>query len=115
MHEASIAHSIIDVVSRQCAEGGYRHIEAINIRIGRASGIMPDALLFAFDAMKAETIASHAVLRIQEIPVTGSCDDCGGEFTAGEEFVLSCPLCGGGSFRITGGREMDIIDMEVAE
>lgn len=115
MHEVSIAHSIIEVVSRQCAEEGYRGIEAINVRIGRASGIMPDALLFAFDAIKGGTPARDAVLRIEEVPVRGKCGDCGGDFTAAEEFVLSCPLCGGSSFRIISGREMDIVDMEVAE
>lgn len=115
MHEVSIAHGIIEVVSRQCSAGGYRGIESINVRIGRASGIMPDALLFAFDAIKAGSLARDAVLKIEELPVAGRCRDCGGDFTVEEEFVLACPLCGGLSFQITGGREMDIVDMEVTE
>ena len=115
MHEVSIAANLLEIVSEQCRKGGYRSIESINLKIGRASGIMTDALLFAFDAMKADSPAQNAVLKIEEVPVSGRCGDCGGTFTVQEEYVLHCPLCGGGSFRIVGGRELDIVDMEVSE
>jgi hydrogenase nickel incorporation protein HypA/HybF len=113
MHEVSIALNLLDIVSEECRKSGGRTVESINLRIGRASGIMTDALLFAFDAVKAGSVAERACLNIQEIPVSGHCRDCGDDFEVGEEYVLSCPRCGGGSFEITAGREMDIIDMEV--
>ena len=114
MHEVSIAADLIDIVSNQCRKSGYSRIESINLKIGRASGIMTDALIFAFDAIKADSIAKDAVLHIEEIPVSGHCTDCDNIFTAGEEYILCCPSCGGSSFRMTGGREMDVIDMEVS-
>jgi hydrogenase nickel incorporation protein HypA/HybF len=114
MHEVSIVANLLEIVSEQCRKGGYRRIESINLKIGRASGIMTDALLFAFDAMKADSPAKEAVLMIKEVAVSGNCRDCGGAFTVEEEYVLRCPLCGGGSFQIVGGRELDIIDMEVS-
>jgi hydrogenase nickel incorporation protein HypA/HybF len=114
MHEVSIALSLIDVVSDECRKGGYSRVELIHVRIGRASGVMPDALIFAFDAIKGDSVAGGASLGIEEVPVGGLCADCNGSFTVEEEYVLSCPLCGGSSFRITAGREMDIVDMEVS-
>jgi hydrogenase nickel incorporation protein HypA/HybF len=114
MHEASIALSLIEIAAGECVKSGYDRIDAINIKIGRASGIMPDALLFAFDAVKDDSIARNAVLHIEEVPVSGRCGDCGKDFTVEEEYVLSCPVCGGSSLAVTAGREMDIIDMEVS-
>ncbi len=114
MHEASIAASLLEIVSGQCIKGGYSRVESINLKIGRASGIMKDALIFAFDAMKADSPAKEALLHIEEVPVTGLCSDCKSTFTTEQEYILNCPVCGGGSFLMTAGREMDIIDMEVS-
>lgn len=114
MHEASIALSLLEIAASECAKNGYRRIDSINVKVGRASGVMPDALLFAFDAVKEDSVARNAILHIEEVPVAGRCADCNREFTAEEKYVLCCPLCGGGSFTITAGREMDIVDMEVS-
>lgn len=114
MHEASIALSLIEIITEKCRKDGFSRIESVNIRIGRASGVMPDALLFAFDAIKADSSAHNALLKIEEVPVSGRCNDCGRDFAVEEEYALSCPLCGGGSFNIISGRELDIIDMEVS-
>jgi len=114
MHEASIAASLLEIVSGQCRKGGYSRVESINLKVGRASGIMKDALIFAFDAMKEDSPAKEALLHIEEVPVTGLCADCNSTFTTEQEYILSCPSCGGSSFRMTAGRELDIIDMEVS-
>jgi len=114
MHEVSIALNLLEIVSEQCRKNGYSRIESINLKIGRASGIMPDALLFAFNAIKSDSIAKDASLNIEEVPVSGLCNDCKNYFAVDGEYVLCCPLCNGTSFGITAGREMDIIDMEVS-
>ena len=98
MHEVSIALNLIEIAEDQCTKNGCSRIESINIRIGRASGIMSDALIFAFEAIKADSIASAAVLNIEEIPVSGHCDACKTAFKTEEEYILCCPACGGTSF-----------------
>ena len=45
MHEASIALSVLEIAVDKCRKAGYNRIELIRLKIGRASGIMPDALL----------------------------------------------------------------------
>lgn len=114
MHEASIAVSLLEIVSGQCRKSGYSRIESIHLKIGRASAIMTDALIFAFDAMKEGSLAEEAVLQIEEVPLSGHCDDCKNTFTTEQEYILSCPCCGGSSFHMTAGRELDVIDMEVS-
>ena len=114
MHEVSLASGLIEIVSGQCKNNGYQRIDSVNVKIGRASGILPDALIFAFDAMKSDSLAKDAVLYIEEVPVGGHCRDCNSDFAVEEEYVLNCPRCGGLSFDVTAGREMDIVDMEVS-
>jgi len=115
MHEASIALSILDIVTAKCGEEGCATIDSITVQIGKAAGILPDSLVFAFDAAKESTPAKNATLIVQTIPVGGQCHACKRDFEANDDpYVFSCPLCGSPSFEITKGREMDIIEMEMS-
>lgn len=113
MHEVSIALSLLDIAEKQCKKEGYKGIESIAVKIGKASGIMPEALLFAFDAVKRGTLAENAHLTIEEIPVSGYCNNCKKTFTIDETFVLYCPKCGDTAFRLISGKELDIIELDV--
>ena len=114
MHETALALSVLDIVVEKCREAGGRTVDAVRVRIGRAAGVMPEALIFAFDAAKATTIAEHAELVIEPVPVGGVCNACGKAFSVDDaQFVFACPLCGSSSFEITSGREMEIVDMEI--
>jgi hydrogenase nickel insertion protein HypA len=114
MHEASIALSILDIVQSKCLEGGYNSVDSVRVRIGKAAGILPDALVFAFDAAKIDSIANNAKLEIESVSVGGTCNDCKKAFIAAEgaQFMFACPHCGSKSFDITSGREMEIVDLE---
>ncbi|MDH5298700.1 MAG: hydrogenase maturation nickel metallochaperone HypA [Desulfobulbaceae bacterium] len=113
MHEASIALSVLDTVTEECRKHGYAAVESVRLRIGKASGILPEALTFAFDIAKAETIAREARLVIDLVPVGGQCPDCRTNFEVEERFLLECPGCHGTAFTVTQGYELDIVDMEV--
>jgi hydrogenase nickel incorporation protein HypA/HybF len=113
MHEASIAISLIKTVSDLCQQEGYNSIESVRIKVGKAAGILPDALLFAFDMAKAGTLASQAELIIEYIPLGGFCRECGSEFESEERYIFSCPDCKSNTIKITRGDELQIVDMEV--
>jgi hydrogenase nickel incorporation protein HypA/HybF len=112
MHELSIALSVLDIIGTAAAEAGLARVGTVRLRIGRATGVLPDALHFAFDCSKAGTPAAAAVLEIEEVPIGGRCDTCRRDFTSPEPYVLACPLCGGGAFRITTGDELAVLDLE---
>ncbi len=113
MHEVSIAQSLLKIAVENCEKEGYKGIEEIKVKIGRASGIMPEALSFAFDAVKIGTIAAKASLTIDEIPVTGFCESCKSSFTVEEAYIISCPQCGDISIRVETGHELHIYEMDV--
>ncbi|MGQ9570505.1 MAG: hydrogenase maturation nickel metallochaperone HypA/HybF [Thermodesulfovibrionales bacterium] len=114
MHELSIAQSLLDIAVKNCKNNGYKRKETKQVNIGRAAGILPDALLFAFDAVKIGTIADKAILNIEEVPVSGYCENCKKNFTVDEAFIISCPECGNFSLRIETGRELHINEMDVS-
>jgi hydrogenase nickel incorporation protein HypA/HybF len=112
MHEASIALSILEIAEENCKKAGYGRVTSVGVKVGRASGVLPGALLLAFDVVKTGTIAAEATLLIEDIPLGGSCRACGGDFTSEERYVLSCPACGSLEFAINSGRELDIVEIE---
>jgi len=113
MHEVGIAQSLLDIAIEHCSRQGYERIESIKVKIGKASGVMPDSLLFAFETMKIGTIAEKASLIIDEIPVSGFCNSCKSNFTVEDAYVISCPNCGNVSFQVETGRELNVAEMEV--
>ena len=114
MHETALALSILDVVVEKCREAGGHTVDEVRLRIGFAAGVMPEALSFAFDAAKATTVAEHAKLVIERVPVSGICTECKKEFTVSEvQYVFSCPTCNSKFIDIKTGREMEIVDMEI--
>jgi hydrogenase nickel incorporation protein HypA/HybF len=113
MHEASIAISLIETVSDLCRQEGYETIESVRLKIGKAAGILPDALLFAFDMAKPGTAADKAELIIEYVLLGGYCQECDAQFESEERYIFCCPVCESNSIKITRGDEMQIIDMEV--
>ena len=112
MHELSIALSVLDIVRTAAADSGLASVTVVRLRIGRASGVQPDSLRFAFDCSKEGTVAEAAVLEIEEVPIGGRCDVCDHDFTSREPYVLACPLCGETSFQVTTGDELHVLDLE---
>jgi hydrogenase nickel incorporation protein HypA/HybF len=113
MHEASIAISLIETVSDICRKEGYDSIESVRLKVGKAAGILPDALLFAFDMAKAGTPADKAELVIEYVLLGGFCQDCGAKFESEERYIFCCPECKSAAIKITKGDEMQIMDMDV--
>ena len=113
MHEASIAISLLETVSGLCCQEGFSSIETVRLKVGKAAGILPDALLFAFDAAKTGTVASQAELIIEYVAIGGSCNDCGSQFDSEERYIFACPDCHSTAIKITRGNELQIVDMEV--
>jgi hydrogenase nickel incorporation protein HypA/HybF len=114
MHESSLAINIIDIAQTQCRERGCKSVDSVTVRIGKASGVLPASLEFAFNAVKENTIADKAKLVFEIIPVGGTCKACNKEFESQDApYVLSCPHCGSSEFEITKGREMEIVSLEI--
>ncbi len=112
MHELSIALSVLDIVREACVANGLASVGTVRVRVGRATGVEPEALRFAFDCSREGTPAAGAELVIERVAVGGCCSACGGQFDVEERYVLACPLCGGAEFTVTRGDELQVIDLE---
>ena len=113
MHEVSIALSLLDIVEKKCREEGYHSIDSVKVKVGKASGILPEAFSFALDVAKKDTLARDAKFMIDVVPLGGVCNGCGGEFDMDENYILECPKCASPSFKINKGYELEIVDMDV--
>ena len=114
MHEVSVALSLLEMIETRCRQEGYQSVESVRVRVGRASGILPEAFSFAFEAAKEGTLAGKAKFFIDIVPLGGLCSQCGNQFTTEEPFILECPSCSSSSFRINQGRELELVGLEAS-
>lgn len=113
MHEFSIMESALAAAREQMLAAGATQIHRLRVRVGRLSGVVPEALRFAFDALKTETPAAGAELEIEEIAAACWCAGCGAEFeTAGLNY--ECPRCHQPSGDLRRGRELELASLEIS-
>lgn len=113
MHEVSIIQGMLDLALKTARESGAARIHLLRMRVGAMSGVVPDSLSFAFEAMRQGTIAAEAELAIEFIPAVCWCPACQEEFVS-EEFVFECPKCHQYSRELRRGRELELANMEVS-
>jgi hydrogenase nickel incorporation protein HypA/HybF len=114
VHEVSIATAMISELTRIAGENNARKVTAVNLRIGRLSGIVTDSLKFAFDIIKLDhPLLSSAEIMIEEIPLKYECRECLSIFETDNAFYPSCPDCRSYKLNLLSGEEMDIKDLEI--
>ena len=113
MHEFGIAEGALKMVLERQRAAGAARVHAVTLRIGALAGVVPEALEFAFDALKEGTPAAEARLTIEHLPLICYCAACNKEFTA-RASSYRCPDCGQASRDIRQGRELDLAAIEVS-
>ncbi|UCH25965.1 MAG: hydrogenase maturation nickel metallochaperone HypA [Trueperaceae bacterium] len=114
MHELSIAKNIIEIAEQHARQEGAAAITKVALQIGTLSGVVPEALEFAFEAARVGTMAASAELEMEIVPLICSCGDCKLEFTVEDRHGIAlCPKCGKPSSDIRRGRELAVHSLEV--
>ena len=111
MHELSIAESIIAGVSREKKQQGLSSVSEIGVRIGVLSGVFPDALLFGYEALSADSEWAGVPLKIENVPAQGTCRSCRAFVTLSAPPFL-CQECGVGIVDLESGQELEIAYIE---
>jgi hydrogenase nickel incorporation protein HypA/HybF len=113
MHEMSIAQSVLDIAFGEMEKNAYSRVRKIKISIGEFSGVVKEALEFAFDVVKLQTPAEAAEVEIEVQPMAVECSECGSFKCSLSDLNLFCPECGR-TMKITAGREMtvDYLDLD---
>jgi hydrogenase nickel incorporation protein HypA/HybF len=65
MHELSIALSLVDTVCDELPQLGRVSVRSVRVRVGDLSGVVADALAFAFDIACGDTPIAGARLDLE--------------------------------------------------
>lgn len=114
MHELSIARSLIEIAEGEAKRLAVE-VEAVHVKIGALSGVVDQALLYAYDIAVEGTALEGSRLVIEAVPVRIYCQSCAAEFTLVGIQSFACPQCGLPSGDLRAGRELDIVSLEVKE
>jgi hydrogenase nickel incorporation protein HypA/HybF len=104
--------SALSLALEQAQQAGATRLHVVRLRIGALSGVVPEALEFAFEALASGTLAEGAKLAIDRVPARFWCATCAREFQADDMFS-ECPDCHAPSGEIRAGREMELASLEV--
>jgi len=115
MHELSIAHQLVDIASKAARDAGMGKVQAVHVRLGVLSGVVREALLFAFDVVTQGTAVEGARLVIEDVPVKVYCRACRAERVLPQPFPMRCPACGERTGEVLEGREIELYALEEEE
>ena len=112
MHELSLTQSIVALAIEHAEREKASSILSITVEIGGVSGVVADAVEFAFDVCSKGTMAEGAQLEIRQIPGLGRCLECREESEL-ETLSHLCPRCGSLALETVQGQEMKFTEMEI--
>jgi hydrogenase nickel incorporation protein HypA/HybF len=104
--------SALNQVFEEARRAEATRVHEVRLRVGVLSGVVPDALRFAFEALTPGTPADGAVLTIEDVPARFWCAACKKEFVSANLYA-ECPNCGVPSGELRAGRELELSAIEV--
>jgi hydrogenase nickel incorporation protein HypA/HybF len=113
VHELSIAVSIVDGALEELCRRGAKEATAIHVRVGRLSGVDPDALSFSYSLAAQETALASSRLVIEPVDVAVFCPECRAERPTRGFPMLICAECGAATGSVVHGDELEITGMEI--
>lgn len=114
MHEVGIMQNLLNAAVARAQQEGAQHINRIHLRVGEASGAVPESLGLAFEVVAKGTIAEVAKLEIEKIPVVCYCPHCQQEYHPTDDLWHQCPHCQQLDCEIRQGKEFELAFLEVS-
>jgi len=111
MHETSIIEGAMKIVLAKAEEHKISKVNTITAKVGELSGVLPEALVFAFEFISKGTIAEGAEFKIDAVKASAKCRTCDLIFEI-DHFNKRCPMCNEFCGNIITGHELYIDTME---
>jgi len=115
VHELSVAQRLVELVCEELRSEGDCRVTAVHLRLGPLSGVVAEALLFAFDSATAGTPLNGAKLEIEPVDPAVYCPGCGQEQPLASVQRIACKVCGTVTPHVVRGREMEVTHVEVVD
>jgi hydrogenase nickel incorporation protein HypA/HybF len=112
MHEVAIMTEAVRMAAESAQSAGAQRVTVLKLRIGTLSGVVSEALQFAWDVVRRDTLLTDARLEIESVPAVCWCATCQAEFAC-LEFLSECPRCHDLSGDLRRGRELEIATVEL--
>lgn len=110
MHEVALSQQLARIVSRNAAG---REVLEVELEVGHLRQVVPEALQFAWSAVRKNTLQGPARLNITQIPAVFSCRECNAVTEMGEVFDFRCQKCSSRDLQIISGEEFKVVSIEV--
>jgi hydrogenase nickel incorporation protein HypA/HybF len=107
MHEFSIIQNIIEIAIDAAIQNRLETVSSVEVEVGQASGIVPEAMEFAWESARKNTLLRMAALSVKLIPLMMRCRGCGMQYFPGEIYE-PCPGCGEINGEIISGKELKV-------
>lgn len=112
MHEAGIIQSALRLAEERARAADATAIRRVVLRVGRMTGVVPEALEHAYAVLREGTLAAGAELHVEYAPGLCWCADCDRDFET-TELIGECPRCGRPSGFVRGGTDIELVSLEV--
>jgi hydrogenase nickel incorporation protein HypA/HybF len=112
MHELSVAMRIVETLAEEL--GGAR-VAAVTVRVGAMSGVVPEALAFAWSPATRGTAFAGSRLDIEPVDAAAWCGRCRAERIVPAINRLRCPVCQSPLPELLRGRELEVLTVEVVD
>ncbi len=93
MHEYSLASALISQVERAAAPHSGATVRRVHVRVGAESGVVPELLQTAFEAIRPDTVCAGSSLVLERVDLRWACPPCPQAEPLPDS--LRCPNCGG--------------------
>src|SRR5690348_7842730 len=111
MHEVAIMTEAVRMAAESAQAAGAKRVTALRLRIGVLSGVVPEALRFAWDVVRSDTMLAAARLDIDSIGAVCWCATCQAEYEC-QDLLSECPRCHDLSGDLRRGRELELAAVE---
>jgi hydrogenase nickel incorporation protein HypA/HybF len=115
MHELSVAQRLVELIEAELGADKPVKVNSVLLRIGPLSGVVPQAMRFAYGAATEGTMLAGSKLEIEEVRPAVFCPKCGEERPLANIQRMRCPVCQTPTPDVVRGRELEVVSVEVVD
>lgn len=114
MHEASLAAGVLQLVEEAAQREGFARVLTLRLAAGQLAAVDVHALRFSLESLAPGTLLEGARVEIEEPPGQAWCLGCQGPVSIARRGE-ACPVCGSQRLHPTGGTELKVLELMVAD